>query len=160
MSDPAPVATRYGAVYRFVRKRARSHEDAEDITQDVFLAAIVALSEARLREREPSLAWLYTVAKRRLSDRIRSDRARAALSVEPVAAIESRYDVSVVSSLVACLHELERGQRQVIVMKLFEGLPFREIAEKLGISEEACRARFSRGLAVLRDGLREKGLGQ
>jgi RNA polymerase sigma-70 factor, ECF subfamily len=77
-ADPSTVAARYDAVYRFVRKRARSREEAEDLTQDVFLAAIVALNEARLREREPSLAWLYTVAKRRLVDRIRGDSTRPA----------------------------------------------------------------------------------
>ena len=66
MTDPPSVAAHYGAVYRFVRRRARSLEDAEDVTQDVFLAAIVALNQARLRESEPSLAWLYTVAQRRL----------------------------------------------------------------------------------------------
>ena len=62
------------------------------------------------------------------------------------------------SSLVASLNELDGGQRQVIVMKLFEGRPFREIAQELGVTEEACRARFSRGLVTLRERLRERGV--
>jgi len=156
-ADPSTVAARYGAVYRFVRRRARSREEAEDLTQDVFLAAIVALNEARLREREPSLAWLYTVARRRLIDRIRGDSTRPAPAPAPTT-FEPRYEASVVSSLVASLNELEAGQRQVIVMKLFEGRPFREIAQRLDVGEEACRARFSRGLAVLRERLEERGV--
>lgn len=157
MADPSTFAAHYGAVFRFVCKRARSREEAEDVTQDVFLSAIVALNEARLREREPSLAWLYTVAQRRLIDRIRIERSRRAHALEPVAN-EPSYEASVVSSLVACLSELEAGQRQIVVMKLFEGRRFREIAERLDLSEEACRARFSRGLAALRGRLEEKGV--
>ena len=158
MTDPPPVAAHYGAVYRFVRRRARSLEDAEDVTQDVFLAAIVALKEARLRESEPSLAWLYTVAQRRLIDRLRGRSTGMVHPLEPAGAVEPKYEASVVSSLVASLNELDGGQRQVIVMKLFEGRPFREIAQELDMTGEACRARFSRGLVTLRERLREKGV--
>ena len=150
-AKPEPVAAHYGAVYRFVRRRSGSREDAEDVTQEVFLAAIDALNEARLQE--PSLAWLYTVAQRRLVDRLRRN------AVDPgVAEPAPRYAAFLVSSLVASLNELDAGQRRVIVMKLFEGRRFREIAAALDLSEEAARARFSRGLRELQQRLREKGV--
>jgi RNA polymerase sigma factor (sigma-70 family) len=157
-ADPQTIGTHYGAVYRFVRKRSRSREDAEDLTQDVFLAAIVALDEARLRETEPSLAWLYTVARRRLVDRLRRNATRTAAALRPPATGEPTYSEPVVSALVASLNELDPAQRRVIVMKLFEGRRFSEIAETLASSDDACRARFSRGLAELRERLRERGV--
>jgi DNA-directed RNA polymerase specialized sigma24 family protein len=46
----------------------------------------------------------------------------------------------------------------VVVLKLFHGLPFAEIASRLDISEEACRMRLSRGLATLRDHLEAEGV--
>lgn len=49
----APWARRYGSVYRFVRRRAVSREEAEDVTQEVFEAAVAALGQARLKA-EPS----------------------------------------------------------------------------------------------------------
>ena len=158
MAEPTTFAAQYGAVYRFIRRRARSREDAEDLTQEVFLAAIAALGEARLHEPEAPLGWLYAVAQRRLIDRLRRESTRAVSLVEAPEAAAPAYGPSVVSLLVASLNELEEGQRRVIVMKLFEGRPFREIAAELGVAEEACRARFSRGLAALRERLREKGV--
>ena len=68
----------YGRVYRFVRRRARSAEDAEDLTQEVFEAAAAAFANERLTS-EPELAWLYTVAERRLVDSWRRQRRAEAL---------------------------------------------------------------------------------
>src|ERR1700675_2747425 len=57
----------YGQVYRYVRRRTRSREDAEDVTQTVFTEAISGL-ELTAPGSPPALAWLYTVARRRLID--------------------------------------------------------------------------------------------
>jgi DNA-directed RNA polymerase specialized sigma24 family protein len=43
-----PWPRQYGSIYRFVRRRASTREDAEDLTQEVFEAAIAALGQARL----------------------------------------------------------------------------------------------------------------
>src|SRR6266571_2192951 len=68
MDDPLAVSYRrhFDDVYRFVRRRT-TVADAEDLTQEVFAAAAVALADARV-EAPPPLAWLYTVARRRLVD--------------------------------------------------------------------------------------------
>ena len=70
MSDVAEQAFRrhYGQVYRYLRRRTGDHHRAEDLTQQVFAAAVVV----SLQETEsPSLAWLYTVAQRRFADELR-----------------------------------------------------------------------------------------
>jgi DNA-directed RNA polymerase specialized sigma24 family protein len=56
-------------VFRYLRRRTGSDELADDLTQDVFLAAAAHL--ARLELGESPLAWLYTVAKSRLVDEAR-----------------------------------------------------------------------------------------
>src|SRR5437763_16564555 len=68
MDDPLAVSYRrhFDDVYRFVRRRATA-ADAEELTQEVFAAAAVALADARV-EAPPPLAWLYTVARRRPAD--------------------------------------------------------------------------------------------
>ena len=151
---------RYEAIYRFVRRRTSSREEAEDLTQETFAAAVKALDEARSTEEAPPLAWLYTVARRRLIDRLRRERRHslAAESVIPGSSDERLYGPSIVRALQEGLHELDEQQRQAVVLKLFEGRPFAEIAAIVGASEEACRARFSRGLAALRTYLTEKGV--
>ena len=156
----APWARRYGSVYRFVRRRAVSREEAEDVTQEVFEAAVAALGQARVAA-EPSLAWLYTVARRRLVDRLRAARpVLVPLDAESnIGASDDRaYGPAITQALLEALRSLDEGKRRVIVLKLFEGRSFAEIAREVGASEEACRMRFSRGLAELRRLLAEKGV--
>jgi DNA-directed RNA polymerase specialized sigma24 family protein len=54
--------------------------------------------------------------------------------------------------------ELPESQRQVVVAKLWEGRSLAEIAGRLGTSEAACKMRLARGLAQLRDRLKEEGV--
>jgi RNA polymerase sigma-70 factor (ECF subfamily) len=153
------AATHYESVYRFIRRRVRTREDAEDLTQDVFLGAAEALHRLQLREDNPSLGWLYTVARRRLIDRLRDKQKRQNLEAQLDRAADAQdYEPSIADALLASLHSLDPATRRVIVLKLFEGRRFTEIAQTLKLSEEACRTRFSRGLGALRDELREKGL--
>lgn len=156
-----PWRRQYGSVYRYVRRRAASRQDAEDLTQDVFEDAIEALGQARLDAQAPPLAWLYTVARRRLIDRLRSP-AHARIAVDPAdlsaADQERSYGPSIVDALVDALGSLDEAQRRIVVMKLLEGRSFAEIAAEVGATEEACRMRLSRGLAALRHQLEMKGV--
>ena len=82
------------------------------------------------------------------------------LSYEEAASLpgEESYGSRVSAALLVGLSGLPEGQRDVVVLKLFRGLAFTEIASRLGISEEACRMRLSRGLAGLRDHLEAEGV--
>jgi RNA polymerase sigma-70 factor (ECF subfamily) len=157
-----PWRRQYGSVYRFVRRRTSSREEAEDLTQEVFEAAISALSQARLEaEAAPPLAWLYTVARRRLIDRFKASmRVGATLDPEDVGGVndERSYGPSIVNALLDGLRSLDEAQRRVVVMKVLEGRSFAEISAEVGATEEACRMRLSRGLANLRHQLERRGV--
>jgi RNA polymerase sigma-70 factor, ECF subfamily len=159
MDEQAAAAWRrqYGSVYRFVRRRSGSREDAEDLTQEVFAAAVAQLGRAREQAEAPPLAWLYTVARRRLIDRLRAARSLVPLP-EEYAGSERAYGPAIVRGLVDGLASLDEQQRRIVVAKLFEGRSFAEIAPELGVSEQACRMRLSRALAQLRRHLVEKGV--
>jgi RNA polymerase sigma-70 factor (ECF subfamily) len=162
MTDPAAEAfeRHYGSVYRFVRRHGTGREEAEDLTQEVFAAAVSALEEARV-ESPPPLPWLYTVAQRRLIDAARRGRlgpvTTAAADEEP-RAHEVAYGWEVAEALARAVAELPESQRQVVVAKLWEGRSLAEIAGRLGTSEAACKMRLARGLAQLRDRLKEEGV--
>jgi RNA polymerase sigma factor (sigma-70 family) len=163
VEDPAGTAFRrhYAQIFRYVRRRTEGDEQAEDLAQAVFADAA-----ERLRHVQPSppvLAWLYTVAQRRLADRGR----RAARAPQTIAALESlrvegveeqAYGAAVAGALREVIGGLPAGQRRVVVLKLLEGRPFAEIARLVGASEAACKMRFARGLETLRSELRERGL--
>jgi len=150
----------YDSVYRFVRRRAANAQEAEDLTQDVFEAVLAAFADQRLVG-EPSLPWLYTVAERRLIGMWRRSRTTESFDPDdtPTPPSAESYGSRVSETLLVGLSGLPKGQREVVVLKLFQGRAFAEIASRLGISEEACRMRLSRGLATLRDHLEAEGVG-
>jgi RNA polymerase sigma-70 factor (ECF subfamily) len=165
VDDPVASAFRrhYEQVYRFLRRRMETDEAAEDLAQMVFAEAAVRLRHLE-REGPPVLAWLYTVARRRLIDSAREaargpgriaslDEARAH-AVVPAPS----YGEALAESITAALATLPEGQRQVVVAKLLEGRAFAEIAARLGVTEAACKMRFSRGLEALRSELSRQGV--
>lgn len=164
MPDRAEAAHRryYSTVYRYVRRRTRSHEDAEDLTQGVFAEAVSSLGRTA-EESGPTLAWLYTVAQRRIID---EHRRRCGAPAEVIsldaARVEYRpenaYGVDVTGAIAEAIAALPLEQQQVVVLKLIQGRRFNEIAGQLGISEQACRARLSRALRTLRERLDEEGI--
>jgi RNA polymerase sigma factor (sigma-70 family) len=141
----------YAEIYRFIRRRTSDHHRAEDLAQQVFADAAASLRA----EGPPPLAWLYAVARRRFADAARR-RAREFL---PFAAPpEAEYGPRLVAALRAAVEALPAAQREVVVLKLWRGAPFAEIAALLGISDEAARMRFSRALVTLRARLTEEGI--
>jgi RNA polymerase sigma-70 factor, ECF subfamily len=160
MTDPAAEAfeRHYGSVYRFVRRRGTGREEAEDLTQEVFAAAVAALGDARV-ESPPPLSWLYTVAQRRLIDAARRGRfLLATAGVEEPQAHEAAYGWEVAETLARAVAGLPESYRQIVVAKLWEGRSLAEIAARLGVSEAACKMRLARGLGELRDRLKEEGV--
>jgi RNA polymerase sigma-70 factor (ECF subfamily) len=149
----------YDSVYRFVRRRSANSQEAEDLTQEVFEAALAAFADQRLVA-EPSLPWLYTVAERRLIGVWRRSLTTESLDPDstPLLPIAESYGSRVSEALLVGLRGLPKGQRDVVVLKLFQGRAFAEIASRLDITEEACRMRLSRGLATLRDHLEAEGV--
>jgi RNA polymerase sigma-70 factor (ECF subfamily) len=164
VADRAEPAHRryYGEVYRYVRRRTRSREDAEDVTQTVFTEAVSGLEQSTA-DSPPALAWLYTVARRRLID---EQRRQNTPSAHVVSLDEARlehpsptdYGVDIARTLARGIAALPREQQDVVVLKVVEGRRFAEIAAQLGVSEEACRARLSRALRTLRAHLEKEGI--
>ncbi len=160
MEDALAVAFRrhYRQIRDYVRRRGSPYDDAEEIAQEVFAQAAALLGGLKVGS-SPVAAWLYTVAQRRIVDeaRRRARAARAELVVVPPAEA-SQYGDDVARSIRRALERLPEAQRRVVVLKLFEGRRFAEIARLLGTTEAASRMRFSRALERLRDELEEEGI--
>jgi RNA polymerase sigma-70 factor (ECF subfamily) len=145
----------YGQVYRYVRRRTGDHHRAEELTQQVFADAAGSLRESE----SPTLAWLYTVAKRRFADEVRrNSRAEELVLLAPPPLKEREYGGDVAAALRAGLASLPQAQEQVVVLKLLRGLRFAEIGRLLGVTEDAAKMRFVRALEALRAELEHEGI--
>jgi RNA polymerase sigma-70 factor (ECF subfamily) len=164
VDDPAGTAFRrhYAQVLRYIRRRTDSAEEAEDLAQAVFADAAERIGDFKPGA-PPVLAWLYTVAQRRLVDRARVASRRPqtiaqldALRLEPLA--DDTYGPGIAAALSEAIAALSAGQREVVVLKLLEGRSFAEIARRVGASEAACKMRFARGLEALQLDLERRGI--
>jgi RNA polymerase sigma-70 factor (ECF subfamily) len=150
----------YDEVFRFVRRRTTTEDEAAEITQSVFAQAAARLDPVK-QGSMPLLACLYTVAQRRLVDEARRRARRGTplpLEAVEVASHERLYGDEVAHALKAALAALPRPQRDVVVLRLIEGRSFEEIAAQVGSSEGACKMRFLRGLRVVRDIFKGEGI--
>jgi RNA polymerase sigma factor (sigma-70 family) len=157
VNDVAERAFRrhYGHVYRYVRRRTHDHDRAEELTQQVFADAAASLRDSA----SPTLAWLYTVARRRFADEARRHARGNVLAIAPVPQAETReYGTDLAAALKGALGRLPEAQRQVVVLKLIRGARFAEIGHVLGVSEAAAKMRFVRALEALRAELEEEGI--
>ncbi len=158
--NPEPTAREYRELLAFVRRRVGSPAQAEEITQEVYASMAASLAASASSASAPrTLGWLYTVARRRIVDEARRHRRQAAAPLELVPASDPAYGPLVARSIGDALARLTPAQRDVVVLRLLRGVSFAEIARRLGVSEEAARMRFLRGLEQLRAELEQEGVG-
>jgi RNA polymerase sigma factor (sigma-70 family) len=138
-----------GEVYRFLVATA-GPVDADDCFQETAIAALRAYPQ--LRRGTNLRGWLLRIAHRKAID---SHRARGRRPV-PVAALpEAAGDggnpVEEASELWRAVGELPPKQRTAVYCRSVLGMPYRELAELLGSSEEAARQNVREGLRRLRE---------
>jgi RNA polymerase sigma-70 factor, ECF subfamily len=152
-----------GAIYRLVGP----NEDVRDLCQETFLKAYRGLGSFKKEARFSS--WLYQIAVNTCRDRQRRRRGRTLVSLDEVDTSDARLlpaasAIEVVegrdlSRLVAAAVEaLPADQREVIVLKEYEGLTFLEIADTLDLPISTVKTRLYRGLGQLRQRLERQGI--
>jgi RNA polymerase sigma factor (sigma-70 family) len=126
-----------GEVYRYAYAVIGNHADAEDVTQTTFLNAYRALEQG-VHPRMPS-NWLLTIASNAIKQRFREEKARPRQIEldEHIASSESRNDGPSIGELLSALSKIPPQQRQAIILREFEGRPYREIADILGATTSA-----------------------
>src|SRR5512142_3005965 len=168
-------------VLAIVRRYAHTPDDARDLAQRTclraFEAARRALRGGGRREPVPFRRWLVRVAVNLAKNHVRDEarRARAPLSLagtaagDPGARASAAQDVAAESPdplaamaraeqsrrLHLAVLELPRRQREVLTLRIDAELPFAEIAEALGITENAAKVTFHHATRRLRATLAE-----
>lgn len=141
-----------GVVYRM----CGDMQLAEDAAQDAFVRAWQQLP--RYQPRAPFQSWLYRIALNRATDVLRADHQTedvdglplAAPELEPEAAAERNALHAQVRQAVLALPE---ASRSVLILREYEGLAYKEIAETLGIPLGTVMSRLNYARGKLREAL-------
>lgn len=150
-------------VYRVARRMLGNHEDAADATQEVFIRAYRAL--ARFDGRSQLYTWLYRITVNLCLD-ARSRLSRVSLASEDALRdvadgprladeAEHRETRQLVAAAVA---GLPPRQRAMMVLRVYQDLPYQEIARIMGCTEGTVKATMFAAVRKLRQTLAEKGV--
>jgi RNA polymerase sigma factor (sigma-70 family) len=148
----------------FIRRRVADPGDVEDILQDVFYRLVEA--NRLLMPIEQVTAWLFRVARNRITDLFRKKRPATLTEDEarfleeelpsPDAGPDAQYARGVLlDEIDAALDELPEEQRDVFIAHELGGVSFREMAEESGVSINTLLSRKRYAVLYLRERLRE-----
>jgi RNA polymerase sigma-70 factor, ECF subfamily len=141
----------------FIYYRTLHRETAEDLTSDVFLKAFEKIGTFS-PDKGSFSSWIYRIARNAVIDHYRTTKNET--DVDSVPGLSSRTDIERDASvresfakIEAHLANVKPQQREILVMRLWDGLSHAEIAEITGLTEDNCKMIFSRAIRRLRDDL-------
>ena len=135
-------------LYWHVRRMVNSHEDADDLLQDIFLKIWTALPS--FRGEAQLYTWVWRIATNETLNYLRKERVRAALRMQSVdAQMERRIEADpffngteAQRKLMTAVAKLPDKQRQVFVMRWWDELSYEEMAQITGTSVGALKASY------------------
>jgi RNA polymerase sigma-70 factor (ECF subfamily) len=138
-------------IYNFSLKYFNDHDQAMEATQKTFISVYKGIK--RLKDNDSFKGWLYRIALNQCHEEERKAKRRPWYSIlqseDVLVKIETNLDPS---------KQYDQNERVVLIMKEYEGLKFREIAESLGVSENTAKSRLYYGLKGLRKSFDEHRL--
>jgi RNA polymerase sigma-70 factor (ECF subfamily) len=155
----AQLVERYRDRYaRYATRMVGSADAAEDALQDAFVRAYDQL--AQCKDPDKFVGWFFLILRNRCFAERHRNRTEASLEAAESVAAADRTDGGAEAAerrraLQLALLALTPEQREVFVLKHFEGLSYGEIAERLSTSVASLKMRMHRAYDTLREELRD-----
>lgn len=134
-------------IYGYVRRRINDPGRAEEITQDVFLALVQHRNGYEVTA--SFRTYLYRIALNRIASEWRKQKESEPLPEEVPAA--GGGDPVVVQQVREALAQLEPAQREIVLLREYQGLSYEELATLLKVPVGTVRSRLFRAKMALRD---------
>ncbi|MGI8744587.1 MAG: RNA polymerase sigma factor [Bryobacteraceae bacterium] len=140
-------------VYNYLLRLVRNREDALDLAQDVFLKAFQNLK--KLDDPGRFGAWLYRIAHNEAYSLLRKNRPEGELATEPRSgdASSRMFPMELNLTVEAALARLSEDQREAVVLKVYQGFKFEEMAEILSCPVSTVKSRLYTALDLLKQSL-------
>lgn len=148
----------YKRIYKYMRYRLDSIEEAEDLSSQVFEQVLQKIDTYHA-DRAPFEVWLFTIAQNTVNAHYRKRKRRIWSTLESICHLPSGQpspeEAAVFNEdrgrLLTALGSLDERERNIIAMKFAGGLKNREIAELMGLSESNTGVILYRALQQLRE---------
>ena len=137
----------HNKVMAYIRSKISSKEDAEDICQNVFMK-VYAKYDSFDSSKSSISTWIFTITRNTLTDFFRTSKQTAELTDD--AAISDFESESILGDLAEALEELPREQRDIVVLRYYNGLTLTEISKMMNISYGMTKVKHNQALAALK----------
>ncbi|MGO9469080.1 MAG: RNA polymerase sigma factor [Isosphaeraceae bacterium] len=148
-------------IYRYLVVRLGSRADAQDVLQETFVR--LARTRQKLARVENLVAYVFTTARneaiRLLDRRAREDRIGAARATEAPfleASGGGSQEIDNAEWAAACLARLGDDLREIVELKIYGDLTFREISELTGLPQGTVSTRYRAALEKMRRQMAEE----
>ena len=155
MDDMDAIYRQYAqTVYHFLLSQTHDEHLAEELTQETFYQAIRSIH--RFDGSCKLSVWLCQIAKHLWYQQARKSRRETSAEELPEVPVPSAEEAALSGvsqiELLKRVHALPEHQKEVVYLRSFGGLSFREIGDVLGKTENWARVTFHRGRETLRKG--------
>lgn len=150
-------------VYNYIYQMVKDRTLTEDIFQETFVKAIINIRQGRYAESGKFAAWINRIARNLVIDYFRQEKTEASVSSD-----DENFDVlnrkelsedtiedlmvdnQIRTDIRRLIRHLPKAQRQVLVMRYYRNLSFKEIAEATGVSINTALGRMRYAILNLR----------
>lgn len=165
------IARHKKRVFTYILLIVKNHHLAEDIFQDTFIKVIRSLKTGKYTENGKFISWVLRISHNLIIDHFRKEKLLNTTSNDdtnidlfnsPKYSEENIEDKLVYEQITSdvrlLIEELPDDQREVILMRHFQGLSFKEIADLTGVSINTALGRMRYALINLRKMIEKKNL--
>lgn len=158
-------------LFNYILQIVRDRDLADDIFQETFVKVIITIRQGRYKDFGKFSAWLSRIARNLAIDSFRADKSEGGISADT-----SDYDIlnrrelsedtiedviidlQIENDVRALIDELPESQKEVLTMRYYKDMSFKEIAEQTGVSINTSLGRMRYAILNLRRMAKERAL--
>ena len=160
-------------VFSYIMQLVKDHDLANDIFQEVFIKVVIKLKKESYHHEGKLLSWILRISHNQVIDHFRKSSKMpyvgrsssnpdfdifSVLKLEDSSIEDVMINDQILKDVRLLIHELPQDQKEVVKMRFFMKMSFKEIAEKTGVSINTSLGRMRYALINLRKLIDEKQL--
>ncbi len=158
-------------LFNYILQIVRDRDLADDIFQETFVKVIITIRQGRYRDFGKFSAWLSRIARNLAIDSFRAEKSESEISADTSdydilnrrelsedTIEDAIIDLQIESDVRSLIDELPESQKEVLTMRYYKDMSFKEIAEQTGVSINTSLGRMRYAILNLRRIAKERSI--